>query len=76
MKLDYRPKGYRAVTPGISASGAGRLAEFLERALGATVQECTKNADGTIGHGVLQIGDSLVEMRRNVEGYLEQIGGY
>jgi uncharacterized glyoxalase superfamily protein PhnB len=62
MKLDYRPKGYRAVTPGISASGAGRLAEFLERALGATVQECTKNADGTIGHGVLQIGDSLVEI--------------
>lgn len=62
MKLDYRPTGYRALTPGISASGAAQLVEFLERAFGAELRECTKNADGTIGHGVLQIGDSLLEI--------------
>jgi uncharacterized glyoxalase superfamily protein PhnB len=50
------------VTPGISASGAAPLAEFLERAFGAVMQERTKNADGSLGHGVLRIGDSLVEI--------------
>lgn len=62
MNLDYRPAGYRALTPGIAAEGADRLVEFLERAFGTKLRECTKNADGTIGHGVLQIGDSLVEI--------------
>jgi len=62
MKLDYRPKGFRAVTPGISAVGTPRLAEFLERAFGATLSACTKNTDGTIGHGAIRIGDSLVEI--------------
>jgi PhnB protein len=62
MKLDYRPKGYRAITPGMSAVGTPRLIEFLERAFGATLEDCTRNPDGSIGHGAIQIGDSLVEI--------------
>lgn len=62
MKLDYRPRGYRALTPGMSAEGTPRLVEFLERAFGAVLRDCTRNPDGTIAHGAVQIGDSLAEL--------------
>lgn len=62
MKLDYRPSGYRAITPGISAAGTPRLVEFLERAFEGVLLDCTRNPDGTIGHGAIQMGDSLVEI--------------
>jgi PhnB protein len=62
MKLDYRPQGYRAITPGMSAAGTPRLVQFIEQAFGGIVGDCTKNADGTIGHGTIQIGDSILEV--------------
>lgn len=62
MKLDYRPTGYRAITPGMSAAGTPRLVEFLERAFGAVVGDCTRNPDGTIVHGEVRIGDSVLEV--------------
>lgn len=62
MKLDYRPKGYRALTPGMSAVGTPRLVQFIERAFGGVAGDCTTNADGTIGHGTIQIGDSILEV--------------
>lgn len=62
MTRDYRPAGYRALTPGISAEGATRLAEFIERAFGGELRDCTRNAEGAIAHGAIQIGDSIVEI--------------
>jgi PhnB protein len=62
MKLDYRPKGFRAITPGFSVAGTPRLVQFLQRAFGGVLHDCVKNRDGTIGHGAMQIGDSLLEL--------------
>jgi len=62
MTRDYRPSGFRALTPGISAEGSDRLAEFIERAFGGVRRDCTRNAEGAIAHGEIQIGDSIVEI--------------
>jgi uncharacterized glyoxalase superfamily protein PhnB len=62
MKIDYRPKGFRAVTPGLSANGTPELVRFLERAFGAERRQCSTNPDGTIAHGVIALGDSIIEL--------------
>jgi PhnB protein len=62
VSIDYRPSGFRALTPGLSVEGSARLLAFLERAFDARAADCSRNADGSIGHAALRIGDSVVEM--------------
>jgi PhnB protein len=62
MVKEYRPLGFRSVTPGLSVSGSTALLTFLERAFDARTGEVHKNADGSVGHGEIRIGDSLIEI--------------
>ena len=62
MVKEYCRPGYHTVTPGLSVTGSVALLQFLERAFNARIGEVHKNADGTIGHGEIHIGDSLIEV--------------
>ena len=56
------PSGYHTVTPWIIAKGAAQMVAFIERVFSAKekVGSRVMNADGTIGHVEVQVGDSAV----------------
>jgi uncharacterized glyoxalase superfamily protein PhnB len=55
------PDGYSSVTPYFAVRGANELVEFLKQAFGAEPRgDMMMMPDGSIGHGELKIGDSVV----------------
>ncbi len=59
------PPNMRAVTPYIVTRGALDLVEFLRVAFDATPMQLFKKADGTLMHGAVTIGDSVIELGDN-----------
>jgi uncharacterized glyoxalase superfamily protein PhnB len=57
-----RPPELTDVTPYLLARGAAQLIESLKHTLGAEELESYKDAQGTILHAKMRIGDSVVEM--------------
>ena len=57
----FAPTGFRSVTAGLSVNGASALLRFLEKALAAKVVNKNEAANGTVGHAVVEIGDSVLE---------------
>jgi PhnB protein len=57
----FAPRGFRSVTPSLSAKGAAELLKFLEKAFGANVVDKNESPNGTVGHATVQIGDSVLE---------------
>jgi PhnB protein len=51
---------YRTVTPYLCVPDADAEMAFLKAAFGAIEVSCQRNADRTVGHAELRIGDSLV----------------
>ena len=51
---------YRTVTPYLVVPDADGTIAFLKQAFAATEVLCHRNADGTVVHAEIQIGDSLV----------------
>ncbi len=51
---------YRTVTPYLVVPNADAEIRFLKEAFGATESQCQRNADNTVMHAELRIGDSLV----------------
>ena len=60
MPVKPIPDGYHSITPYLAVEGAARLRDFLKQAFGAEERECMMRDDGTIWHGELKIGDSIV----------------
>ncbi len=58
---ESRP-GYNTITPYLVVSGAARLIEFLTAAFDATEYIRHSEADGTVHHAEVKIGDSNVMM--------------
>ena len=56
------PVGYHSVTPWIIPRDSARLIEFLNAAFGAEEIGRVVCEDGSIGHGEVRIGDSVVMM--------------
>ena len=54
------PEGYPRVCPNLVVEGADELIGFLTSAFGANLRVRNANADGTVAHAELQIGDSVV----------------
>jgi len=54
------PDGYHSVTPYLYIRGAGQAIEFYKRAFGAKERMRMPNADGTVGHAELEMGDSVI----------------
>lgn len=60
MAVKPIPEGYHTITPYLSVQGADKLINFLKQVFAATEIECMANADGTIKHAEVRIGDSVV----------------
>jgi uncharacterized glyoxalase superfamily protein PhnB len=56
------PPNMRAVTPYIITEGALELLEFLKTGFGAQQMEIFTKPDGTLMHGAVTIGDSVIEL--------------
>jgi PhnB protein len=56
------PEGLHSVTPWIISRNTDQLIDFLTRAFGAEELARVHNADGTIGHAEVRIGDTMVAM--------------
>jgi PhnB protein len=62
MAVHPIPKGFHSITPYFSVSGAAKFIDFLKNAFGAAETSQTQNADGTIMHAAVKIGDSMIEL--------------
>ncbi len=51
---------YRTVTPYLVVLDADAELAFLKAAFGGTETTCARNADGSVMHAEIQVGDSLV----------------
>lgn len=54
------PKGYNTLTPYINVKDARKAIEFYKNAFGAKEVERFSMPDGSIGHAVIEIGDSRI----------------
>jgi PhnB protein len=59
-KVDWKPKGYAAVTPYLIASPASDAINFYKKVFGAKVTSSMVTPHGQIAHAELMIGDSHI----------------
>jgi PhnB protein len=74
MKTNTIPTGYHTVTPYLTISGAADLIEFLKQAFAAREKERITQADGTISHAEVIVGDSVI-MLGEPKGACKPMGG-
>ena len=60
MAVNYKPDGYRDITPYLVVDGADRLIDFITKAFGAKERMRMPGPGGKIGHAEVEIGDSLI----------------
>ena len=58
--VDKRPADYHSITPYLLVDGATRFAEWCVEAFGAHRRNQMEGPDGRVGHGEIQIGDSVI----------------
>ena len=58
--MTYTHDSYRTITPYLIVPDAEAELRFLAAAFGATERDVTRNADGSVMHAELTIGNSLV----------------
>lgn len=58
--MTYTHDSYRTITPYLIVTDAEAELRFLASAFGAVEKDVTRNADGSVMHAELTIGDSLV----------------
>jgi PhnB protein len=61
----WMPEGFRSLTPYLLAPSSAKLMDFMKDAFGATELARHRRPDGTVMHGVVKIGDSVVEFGEN-----------
>jgi len=61
------PDGYHTITPYLCIQSAAKLIDFLKQVFDATVIERMENADGTVKHAELRIGDSMMMIAETSE---------
>jgi PhnB protein len=54
------PEGFHTATPYLAVSDAHKQIEFMKQVFGAEEQLRMPNADGSVGHAELKIGDSVI----------------
>ena len=76
MSVPFQPPGYHSVTPYLVVRGAAQALDFYARAFGA-VEVLRLPRGGLIGHAEIRIGDSIVMLADEMEGYAgpQTIGG-
>jgi len=61
--------GFHTVTPYLIVDGADRLMQFVKQAFGAEEKIRVPAEDGTIRHGEVRIGDSMLEFADAIAGW-------
>src|SRR6476659_1748069 len=62
QKVQPIPADYGSITPYISVRGVPKFIDFLKAAFGAVERGRVPNADGSIGHAEVWIGNSIIQM--------------
>ena len=62
MAVKPIPDGYHSVTPYLVVQGVAKLIDFLKQAFDAKEIERMAGPDGSVMHGEVRIGDSVVMM--------------
>jgi PhnB protein len=62
MGVSHIPKGYHTATPYLIIKGAAAAIDFYKKVFGATEIMRMAGPDGTVMHGEIKIGDSLIMM--------------
>jgi uncharacterized glyoxalase superfamily protein PhnB len=60
MDAGYKPDGYNAVSPYLLVKDVRAMLDFLAHAFGATELRRQADAEGTIRHAEVRIGDSVL----------------
>ena len=69
MKQQSTPEGYSTVCPYLMVPNIEKELDFLVNVFDAEVTERLPTADGSIGHGEVRIGDSIIMMGKAQAGY-------
>jgi PhnB protein len=72
MATDWKPEGYHTVTPYLIVDDAEAVIAFAREAFGAQQLFRMDNADGTLMHGEILLGDSRIMMGQANEEYPAQ----
>jgi uncharacterized glyoxalase superfamily protein PhnB len=62
MSTNFLRPGFRSLTAGFNVQGTSRLLDFLKQAFDARERDVHRSPDGSVIHGEILIGDSLVEI--------------
>ncbi|WP_374687704.1 VOC family protein [Promineifilum sp.] len=60
MSVNYKPDSYNDVAPYLVVDGASDTIDFLTRVFDATPLRRFDNADGTVMHAEVRVGDSVI----------------
>ena len=60
MAVKPIPEGYHTITPFLTVQGADKLIDFMKQVFAATEIERIMQADGTVKHAEVRIGDSVM----------------
>ena len=60
MSVKPIPDGYHTITPYFAVRDAAKLMDFLKRAFDAEEVDKLATPDGTVMHGQMKVGDSMV----------------
>ena len=76
MSVPFPPPGYHSFTPSLALRAPAQALDFYARAFGA-VEVLRLPMGGLIGHAEIRIGDSIVMLADEMEGYAgpQTIGG-
>jgi PhnB protein len=69
QKIEYIRKGYHAITPAIAVRNAARAISWYKKVFGAQELMCMKDADGTVVHAEIKIGDSVLMLAEENPAY-------
>lgn len=61
-KVNYIPEGYHTITPFVLVKGAKECMDFIKQAFGGEVVDTHLHNDGSLMHGTMKIGNSLLMM--------------
>jgi PhnB protein len=60
MSVAAKPEGYSTVSPYLVVDDAARVIDFLQQTFGATALRRYERPDGSLMHGEMRIGDTVV----------------
>lgn len=66
-QLPHKPAGYSTVSPYLVVDGASAAIDFLKQVFEAEEIRRFAQPDGTVGHGEVRIGDTVIMLAESVE---------